>query len=106
MKDHPKQVLITFIVNKGYADDAMIAARKAGATGGTVLNARGTGNEEDVEFFGIPLVPEKEILLIIVAADKAEAILREVQDVPCFSEPGAGIAYCMDVEDFIILGKK
>jgi nitrogen regulatory protein PII len=99
-------VLITFIVNRGYADDAMAAARKAGATGGTVVNARGTGKEEDVKFFGIALVPEKELLLILVDADKADAVLKAVKEVPCLSEPGSGIAYCTAVEDFFRLGKK
>ena len=57
--------LITVIVNSGYADDVMAVAKKAGASGGTILGARGTGTEEDVKFFGITLVPEKEILLIV-----------------------------------------
>ena len=43
--------LICVIVNAGYADDVMNAARTAGATGGTVINARGTGREEDVKLF-------------------------------------------------------
>jgi nitrogen regulatory protein PII len=102
----PDHVLITFIVNRGYADDAMAAARKTGATGGTVVNARGTGKEEDVNFFGIALVPEKELLLILVDTDKADAVLKAVKDVPCLSEPGSGIAYCTAVEDFFRLGKK
>ncbi len=101
-----EHALITFIVNRGYADDAMAAARKAGATGGTVVNARGTGKEEDVRFFGITLVPEKELLLILVDAEKADAVLNAVKEVPCLSEPGSGIAYCTAVEDFFRLGKK
>ena len=40
--------LISVIVNSGYADDVMAAARKVGAKGGTIINARGTGKEEDV----------------------------------------------------------
>jgi len=105
MNNHIGQILITFILNKGYADDAMAAARKAGATGGTILNGRGTGKEEDVKFFGISLVPEKEILLILVEASQADAILEAVKKVPCLSEPGAGIAYSLEVEDSIQLGK-
>ena len=98
--------LITFIVNKGYADDAMIAARKAGATGGTILNARGTGKEEDTKFFGVPLVPEKEMLMVLVGAGQTGAVLEAVRKIPCLSEPGAGIAFCMDVERFMTLGEK
>jgi nitrogen regulatory protein PII len=98
-------ILLTVIVNHGYADDVMAAARKAGAQGGTILTARGTGTEEDVKFFGISLVPEKEMLLIITAADKSEAILAAINAIPHLCEPGGGIAYSMNVERFIRLGR-
>ena len=65
-----KQTLISVILNKGYADDAMAAARKAGAGGGTVINARGTAREDDAKFFGMHIVPEKEMLMIIVDSEK------------------------------------
>jgi nitrogen regulatory protein PII len=97
--------LITVITNSGYGDDVMAAARKAGATGGTILNARGTGTEEDVRFFGITLVPEKEMLLIVAAKDKVADIVREVSNVPKLNEPGGGIVYTMGVEEFMVLGK-
>ncbi len=98
--------LITFIVNRGFADDAMAAARRAGARGGTIMHARGTGKEEDVQFFGIQLVPEKEILVILVESGQAPAILEAVKAVPCLAEPGSGIAYCTPVEHHIVLGRK
>ncbi len=97
--------LITVIVNHGYADDVMQAARKAGAKGGTILNARGTGTEKDVRFFGISLVPEKEMLLIVTAESKVQAILDAVNAVPRLCEPGGGVAFSMNVERFILLGQ-
>jgi nitrogen regulatory protein PII len=102
---HPYE-LITIIVNSGYADDVMAAARKAGATGGTILNARGTGTEEDVKFFGISLVPEKEMLMIVTAAEKVPAILAAVNTVPKLCEPGGGIVFTLGVERFIPLGQE
>lgn len=101
----PSHELISVIVNAGYAEDIMHAARKAGATGGTIINARGTGKEEDVKFFGITIVPEKDFLLILAAKDQAPAILEAIRATPCLSEPGMGIAFCMNVERFVPLGK-
>lgn len=98
-------VLITVIVNSGFADDVMAVARKAGASGGTILNARGTGTEEDVKFFGIALVPEKEMLHIVSPRDKADGIIAAINRIPKLCEPGGGIVYTMNVEDFIVLGK-
>ena len=97
--------LLTVIVNHGYADDVMAEARKAGASGGTILNARGTGREEDVKFFGITLVPEKEMLMIVAENNKADAILEAIRKIPNLTEPGGGIVYAMNVEKFIVLGK-
>jgi len=98
--------LITCIVNKGNADDVMEAARKAGATGGTVLAARGTGKEEDQKFFGIQLVPEKDMLLILVGSSLTGQVLEAIREVPSLSQPGSGIAFCTDVERFMTLGGK
>ena len=97
--------LITVIVNNGYAEDVMAVARKAGAKGGTILTARGTGTEEDVRFFGITLVPEKDVLMIVAARDATHSILSAISAMPVFSEPGGGIIYSMNVEEFITLGK-
>ena len=98
--------MITVIVNKGYADDVMFAARKAGATGGTVINARGTAREDDEKFFGVHIVPEKDMLVIVVEHDKKEAVLSAIKEVKCLKEPGMGIAFCSPVTDFELLGKR
>ena len=98
--------MITVIVNKGYADDVMFAARKAGATGGTVINARGTAREDDAKFFGVHIVPEKDMLVIVVEHDKKEAVLSAIREVKCLKEPGMGIAFTSAVSDFTLLGRK
>lgn len=98
--------LISVVVNKGYADDAMAAARRAGAGGGTVINARGTAREDDEKFFGMHIVPEKEMLLIVVEHEKKAAVLNAIRDLRCLREPGSGIAFCSGVDDFTLLGKK
>lgn len=97
--------LITIITNSGYADDVMAAARKAGATGGTITTARGTGTEEDVKFFGITLVPEKDMLMIVAAKDKVQDIVKAVSTVPKLCEPGGGIVFTQNVEEFLVLGQ-
>ena len=98
--------MINVIVNKGYAEDAMAAARKAGAGGGTIIGARGTAKEGDATFFGVEIVPEKEMLMILVPADKKEAIVSAVSDLPCFQKAGSGIIFCQAARNFTLLGKK
>ncbi len=98
--------LITVIVNAGCADDAMAAARKAGATGGTIFNARGTGTPDDVKFFGITLVPEKEMLMIVARREHARGIVEAIGKIPALSKPGAGIVFNLDVPEFFLLGSQ
>ena len=98
--------MINVIVNKGYAEDAMAAARKAGAGGGTIIGARGTAKEGDAAFFGMKIVPEKEMLMILVPAEKKADIVAAITALPCFAEAGSGIVFCNEAQDFTVLGKK
>ena len=95
-----KWKMITIIVNTGYADDIMDAARKAGAQGGTITHARGTGTEEDAKFFGVQIVPEKEMIFILCKSDDTDKIVEAISSLKCLDEPGIGIIYTQDVIDF------
>lgn len=95
-----KWKMITIIVNTGYADDIMDAARKAGARGGTITHARGTGTPEDAKFLGVQIVPEKEMILILSAAEQTDKIVKAISELKCLDEPGIGIIYTQDVTDF------
>jgi nitrogen regulatory protein PII len=99
-----KWKMITIIVNVGYADDIMDAARRAGAGGGTITHARGTASPEDVRFLGVPLVPEKEMIMILCESEKTETIVNAISSLECLDEPGIGILYTQGVSDFMNLG--
>ena len=97
--------MINIIVNKGYAEDAMAAARKAGAGGGTIIGARGTAREGDATFFGVDIVPEKEMLMILVPAEKKTQVVAAVKELACFQKAGSGIIFCNTANNFTLLGK-
>ena len=94
--------LIISIIEHGNAESVMGAAREAGATGGTIIKAQGTGTEEDVKFFGISLVPEKEMLFIVAPGQQAASILDAINRQPVFMEPGGGIYFTLNVQDMFI----
>ena len=100
-----KYEMINIIVNKGYAEDAMAAARKAGAGGGTIIGAKGTAREGDSTFFGVDIVPEKEMLMILVPQDKKDAIVQAVSSLACFEKAGSGIIFSNEAKGFKLLGK-
>jgi nitrogen regulatory protein P-II 1 len=93
-----KWSLIITIVRNGWGDKVLEASMKAGAEGGTILIGRGTGVHERQKLLGIPIEPEKEIVLSVVHPDKSEAILQEIVQDCELEKPGAGIAFVVPVE--------
>jgi nitrogen regulatory protein PII len=93
--------MIMAIVNDGYTDLVMDAARKAGARGGTILTARGTGNKDIEKFFGVVITPEKQIVMILVPKDMKDAVIASVYKECGLNTKGQGIAFAMPVSDVI-----
>lgn len=103
--DDNGHMAIVAIVNKGYAEDAIAAARRAGATGGTILAARGTAKEGEAAFFGVKLTPEKDLLLIVAENANYRRIMEAIRSSPAFAEKGSGIAFAVQTHDFGVLGR-
>lgn len=70
--------LIIVILNEGHSDAVMDAARASGATGGTVLHAKGTGKGQAEKFYGVSLAEEKDVLYILSSADKKSDIMKAI----------------------------
>ncbi len=85
------------IVNSGFSDDVMDAAREFGATGGTVIRARGTANQEAEKLFNIAISPEKEIVMILVKKEIKDDILHALYKAVGLDTPGQGIAFSLPV---------
>ena len=70
--------LIWIAVNQGYSDQVMHTARKAGATGGTVIRSRFVGAEKLEQFHAITLQDEKEIVIIACNKDVRNPIMDAI----------------------------
>ena len=95
--------LIIAFVEDNKTDDIMEAARKAGATGCTVINnARGEGITESKTFFGLTLSTQRDVVLLLVEQHLSRQILEHIGEVGEFdAKPGTGIAVLINVEDVI-----
>lgn len=93
--------LIITIVRKGWGDKVLEASMKAGAEGGTILMGRGVGVHEKQKILGIPIEPEKEIVLSVTDSGKSEAILESICETCKLEYPGAGIAFVVPVEKVV-----
>ena len=68
--------MIIVILNEGYSDAIMDAARSVGATGGTVLHAKGTIKNE--KFHGVSLADEKDMIYILAKSEKKSEIMQAI----------------------------
>lgn len=91
--------LIITIVNRGFDDVVMDAAREAGATGGTVLHARGAGVHEAEKFFGISIQPEKDVILILVRREIKKQVMHAIRNEVGLNKEGRGLSFSIQVED-------
>lgn len=89
------------IVNAGFADEVMDAARNLGARGGTVIRARGTANIDAEKKWGIPVQPEKEIVMILVETKLKNDILHALYKAVGLQTPGQGIAFSVPVDSVV-----
>lgn len=101
MSANTKFEVIICIVNSGFSDEVMTAARQYGAKGGTVLRGRGTANAEAESLFGIAIQPEKEIVMILVKKSIKNDILHALYKAVGLDTPGQGIAFTMPVESVV-----
>lgn len=101
-----KKELIFCIINNGYSDLVMNAAKNEGATGGTILHARGTGNADIEKFFGISISPEKEIVLIVVDSDIKDNVVSAIYKDAGLDTKGQGIVFTVPVDDFVATKKR
>ena len=100
MKSYKHEVIMC-IVNSGFSEAVMDAARELGARGGTVIRGRGTANLEAEKLYGIAIQPEKEIVMILVEASLKNDILHALYKAVGLNTPGQGIAFAMPVEDTV-----
>ena len=94
-----KNELIVVILNEGYSDVIMDAARSAGAQGGTVLHAKGTIKNE--KFHGVSLADEKDMIYILAKGEKKSDIMKAITH-NCGSGTEAGaICFSLPVSEVV-----
>ncbi|MDR1970927.1 MAG: hypothetical protein LBQ46_03305 [Treponema sp.] len=98
MKTEINNDLIISIINQGYSDEFMTAARDAGASGGTVINARGLAHKGPVKFFGVSLQDEKEIVLVLSGREKKVSIMQAVSEACGIATKAGGIIFSLPVD--------
>lgn len=94
-----KYEIIIAILNEGFSELAMNAARDAGARGGTIAHARGTGTKEMEKKYGIVITPQKEMIYILVNSKISDQVMSAINKVAGVDTNGQGIIFSLPVEN-------
>lgn len=100
MEEKSKYVLLVVIADKGNVDVVMDAARAAGAGGGTVLSAKGTG-AEIAKFFGVAISEEKEMIYVVTRREERDVIMKAIMEKAGRDSEAHGVVFSLPVESVI-----
>ena len=93
--------LILASVKADITDRIVDAAKEAGATGATIIPARGTGIHEAKTFFGLTLEAQTDIIMLLIEEHLVAKILESIKEAGQFHKPGTGIAFVLPVEHIV-----
>ena len=93
--------LILASVKSDITDTIVDAAKGAGATGATIIPARGTGIHEAKTFFGLTLEAQTDIIMLLVEEHIVAKVLEAIKQAGEFHKPGTGIAFVLPVEHIV-----
>jgi len=91
--------MIIAVVNSGFSDSVMTAARANGARGGTIVNARRAGELGGEKFFGITIQDEKEIVAILAPKEIRRDIMKAIGSACGTKSDAHGIVFSIPVDD-------
>ena len=99
MKDEQRQYdLIIAAMAANFVDDAMTAARAAGAAGGTVVRGRSLSNDKAEQFIGISLMHEQELLFILSTRERKLAIMQALSEKVGLKTEAGGVIFSVPVD--------
>ncbi|HQC30827.1 MAG TPA: P-II family nitrogen regulator [Acholeplasmataceae bacterium] len=98
-EENENMKVIFTVVDRGLSSQVVECANKAGATGGTILNGRGSGIENAPKLFNIEIEPEKEIILTIVSSIQKDKVVNAIKEEMRTDEPNKGIIFVVDLAE-------
>lgn len=93
--------MIMAIVNQGFSEDVMNAARPMGASGGTVFHSRRVGNEEAMKFWKISVQEEREVVLILAKKEDKLTIMQEIGKKCGMQSEAQGVVMSLPVDSIV-----
>ena len=101
MENNTNHHLIITIVQEGFADKVMSAAKKNGANGGTLIKGRGLGEKNSFKFFNMTIEQEKDIIMIVCNDENKNKIMNGILEKNGIKTEGKGICISLPIDSSI-----
>ena len=99
MENKQTHELIVAIAKQGYTEQVMNAARSAGATGGTIVHAKGAGTNMAKKFFGVSIAAEREMVFILTKQENRKEIMKAIITQAGLKSDAEAMVFSMSVSD-------
>lgn len=96
-KSNMKYEVVFVVVDNHRGDEVVSIANRYGASGATIIHGRGSGVHEKGSIFNITIEPEKEIVMMLIKADKHQEVVDGLSKELEISDPGNGIIFSASV---------
>lgn len=99
--DAQRYRLVITIVDQRLTPAITDVVRRVGGQAITVVRGRGRDLFDPPNFLGMPIERERELLYLVVAADRASEVARAVHEAGDLDRPGTGIVMVLDLMDVL-----
>lgn len=97
--------LVIAVVNRKYTDDAIEAARAAGATGATVFHTRSINNSKAEQSIGTTIAEETDSVFFLTTMEYKTKIMEAVRDAAGLKTEGGAVIFSLPVDDLVGIGR-
>ena len=90
---------IMTVVDGGYSEYVVDAAKESGAQGATIINARGSTSKEPNKFFKLNIQPDKQIVMILCKKEQTKNIVESISKAAGMNTKAHALSFVLPVED-------
>ena len=92
---------IVTIVDGGYSQYVVDAAKEANAKGATIINGRGSAAKENETFYKMNIQPDKQIILILCKHEQTKNIVESINKKAGMNTKAHALSFVLPVEEAI-----
>ena len=97
--------LVIAVVNRTHTDDAIEAARSAGATGATVFHTKSAGNSKAEQQIGTAIDTETDSVFFLTSYEYKTKIMEAIRDAAGLKTDGGAVIFSVPVDDLVGIGR-